>query len=129
MNLMGLTDEDEVLIEFVGDTMLVRAHDRGRPDAIDLLDGMVRLTDVIELKPEHVHLAEHLRLESRQRLLLHLLHDGPKTAAEVTSELGVSRHNTNVTLRKLAELGLIRIENAEEPGANRYAIAAEMFEP
>lgn len=128
MGLLGLSDEnDEVAIEFVGDTMLIRRHDRSRPDAIELLAGLERITDTVRLKPEYAHLADRLRPESRQRMLHHLLHHGPTSAADLSRQLNLPRMTVGAALRSLKDDGLVEHDRVEA-GIPLYGLVRECFE-
>lgn len=127
LELLGVGEDDELALEFIGDTLVVRRHDGSRPDVMALLTAFETITDTIRLKPEYAHLADRLRPESRQRMLLHLLHHGPTSAADISRELNIPRMTVGAALRSLKADGLVDHARVES-GVPLYEIVRDRFE-
>lgn len=123
---MGLGEEgEELVLELVGDALLVRRLDAPRPDPVNILVALELMGGALRLTPEYREAGEDLLNESRQRLFLALRQRGELTAAEAADELGMTVAGVNYLLRAAIPAGLVHSSGGRPP---RYRLNPEAFE-
>ena len=119
---LGQEDGEHVVLEILGDTLLVRRDGAPPPDPMRVLLALETLGNTIELSDEYKAQPDELLSEAKQQLFQALRDEGPLTAPAITQRLSVSYRQTLNLLRDGVEAGHLLTEG------EKYRLNPEAFQ-